>query len=435
MQNQGTNIFRLVTVLADSTLLLVLFVAIGYWRFDDLRIANPEYYNYYLQLLVLTVVSWYAAGRWSGIFSYTSGLEQRNVTANVLRAALAQFAMLAIIVVGLKGYYYSRVFLASYFSLLYGIAWLYRLFLVQYLRNQMARGKWQRTYVLAGTHATAEALRTLTELRPELGWSYQGTFEGKMTAADELICAHAPGTSGYEAATGHALSAGMRFRFLPDMGPKYAGQMFLENLEGIPLFSHRLEPLSNWSNAFLKRIFDVFTSLLLLVTIGLWLFPLFALALLVTGAGWPLFSQRREGLSGKPFTVLKFKTMNSAGQSNVLQRWMRKTGLDELPQLVNVLFGQMSMVGPRPHTAGDGATYAASVATYKIRYWAKPGLTGLAQARGLRGGGSAARPEMLEERIRADVYYIEHWSFLLDLRIVIETAVRTLFAPATLHSK
>jgi len=179
MQNQGTNIFRLVTVLADSALLLVLFVAIGYWRFDDLRIANPEYYNYYLQLLVLTVVSWYAAGRWSGIFSYTSGLEQRNVTANVLRAALAQFAMLAIIVVGLKGYYYSRVFLASYFSLLYGIAWLYRLFLVQYLRNQMARGKWQRTYVLAGTHATAEALRTLTELRPELGWSYQGTFEEK----------------------------------------------------------------------------------------------------------------------------------------------------------------------------------------------------------------------------------------------------------------
>ena len=74
MQNQGTNIFRLVTLLADSALLLVLFVVIGYWRFDDLRIANPEYYNYYLQLLVLTVVSWFAAGRWSGIFSYTSGL-------------------------------------------------------------------------------------------------------------------------------------------------------------------------------------------------------------------------------------------------------------------------------------------------------------------------------------------------------------------------
>ena len=435
MQNQGTNIFRLVTLLADSALLLVLFAVIGYWRFDDLRIANPEYYNYYLQLLVLTVVSWYAAGRWSGIFSYTSGLEQRNVTANVLRAALAQFAILAIIVVGLKGYYYSRVFLATYFILLYGLAWLYRLLLVHYLRNQMARGKWQRTYVLAGTHATAEALAKLTELRPELGWSYQGTFDGKTQTVDEVICAHAPGTSDYEAAANFALNAGLRFRFLPDMGPNYAGQMFLENLEGIPLFSQRREPLSNRTNAFIKRMFDVLVSLILLIAVGLWLFPLLAILLSLTGAGSPLFSQRREGLSGKPFTVLKFKSMNDEGESNFLQRWMRKTGLDELPQLFNVLLGQMSMVGPRPHTAGDGANYAASVASYKIRYWAKPGLTGLAQARGLRGGGAAARPGMLEERIRADVYYIEHWSLVLDLRIVIETAVRTLFAPATLHSK
>ena len=313
MQNQGTNIFRLVTLLADSALLLVLFAVIGFWRFDDLRIANPEYYNYYLQLLVLTVVSWFAAGRWSGIFSYTSGLEQRNVTANVLRAALAQFAILAIIVVGLKGYYYSRVFLATYFSLLYGLAWLYRLLLVQYLRNQMARGKWQRTYVLAGTHATAEALAKLTELRPELGWSYQGTFDGKTKTVDEVICAHAPGTSDYEAAANFALNAGLRFRFLPDMGPNYAGQMFLENLEGIPLFSQRREPLSNRTNAFIKRMFDVLVSLILLIAVGLWLFPLLAILLSLTGAGSPLFSQRREGLSGKPFTVLKFKSMNDEG--------------------------------------------------------------------------------------------------------------------------
>ena len=435
MQNQGTNIFRLVTLLADSALLLALFALIGYWRFDDLRIANPEYYNYYLQLLVLTVVSWYAAGRWSGIFSYTSGLEQRNVTVNVLRAALAQFAMLAIIVVGLKGYYYSRVFLATYFSLLYGIAWLYRMVLVHYLRSQMAKGKWQRTYVLAGSHATAEALNQLTELRPELGWSYQGVFDGKSGVVDELICAHAPGTTEYETAANFALNAGMRFRFLPDMGPNYAGHMILENLEGIPLFSQRREPLSNRSNAFVKRIFDVLMSLSLLTAVGLWLFPLLALALLISGAGWPFFKQRREGLSGKPFTVLKFKSMNDLGGSNALQRWMRKTGLDELPQLFNVLFGHMSIVGPRPHTAGDGATYAALVASYKIRYWAKPGLTGLAQARGLRGGGAAARPEMLEERIRADVYYIEHWSLVLDVRIIVETALRTFFAPSTLHSK
>ena len=144
MQNQSSQIFRLGTLLIDGVLLIALFVALGIWRFDDLRISNPEYYNYYLQLLVLTLVSWYAAGRWSGMFTYTSGLEQRNVTANVLRGALAQMAILAIIVVGLKGYYYSRLFLGTYFTLLYGTALIYRLIFVQFLRNQMAEGKWQR---------------------------------------------------------------------------------------------------------------------------------------------------------------------------------------------------------------------------------------------------------------------------------------------------
>jgi putative colanic acid biosynthesis UDP-glucose lipid carrier transferase len=133
--------------------------------------------------------------------------------------------------------------------------------------------------------------------------------------------------------------------------------------------------------------------------------------------------------------VLKFKTMNHEGQSNALQSWMRKTGIDEIPQLLNVLLGQMSLVGPRPHTSGDGIAYSKMVQSYRVRYWTKPGLTGLAQIRGLRGGGDSARKELLELRIRADVYYIENWSLLLDLRILIETVLRTLLAPSSLHAK
>ena len=127
--------------------------------------------------------------------------------------------------------------------------------------------------------------------------------------------------------------------------------------------------------------------------------------------------------------------MNHEGQSNALQSWMRKTGIDEIPQLLNVLLGQMSLVGPRPHTSGDGIAYSKMVQSYRVRYWTKPGLTGLAQIRGLRGGGDSARKELLELRIRADVYYIENWSLLLDLRILIETVLRTLLAPSSLHAK
>ncbi len=110
MQNQSSQIFRLGTLVIDGVLIVTLFAAVSYWRFADLRISNPEYYNYYLQLFVLTFVSWYASGRWAKTFTYSSGLEQRNVLANVLRGAIAQFAILSIIVVGLKGYYYSRLF-------------------------------------------------------------------------------------------------------------------------------------------------------------------------------------------------------------------------------------------------------------------------------------------------------------------------------------
>jgi len=436
MQNQSTNIFRLITLITDAILLLVLFVAIGFWRFEDLRISNPEYYNYYLQLLVLTLVSWYAGGRWAGIFTYTTGLEQRNVTANLVRGALVQISILAIIVIGLKGYYYSRVFLASYLASLYMVAWVYRIFLVQFLRAQMARGKWQRTFVLHGTHTTSEALIRLTTLRPELGWKYLGAADpSTLAATDELICAYAPGTSEFDAAENWSLERGIRFRFLPDMGPRYAGQLFLENLEGIPMFSQRKEPLSNTTNAVLKRIFDlVFTALGILFVLS-WLLPIILLLQVLTGTIKPLFIQQREGLSGRTFSVWKFRTMNADGASNAFQRWMRRTGVDELPQLFNVLIGQMSLIGPRPHTPGDGADYYQKVSTYKIRYWAKPGLTGLAQTRGLRGGGAAATDELLEERIRADVYYIENWSLVLDLRILIETVVRTLFVPSTLQPK
>ena len=227
----------------------------------------------------------------------------------------------------------------------------------------------------------------------------------------------------------------MRFRFLPDLGPQYAGQMFLESLEGIPMFSQRQEPLANWANAWLKRVFDLALSLLVIISVLSWLFPLLGMLLLFSGAGNPWFIQEREGLQGRPFKVLKFKTMNHEGHSNALQSWMRKTGIDEIPQLLNVLLGQMSLVGPRPHTSGDGIAYSKMVQSYRVRYWTKPGLTGLAQIRGLRGGGDSARKELLELRIRADVYYIENWSLLLDLRILIETVLRTLLAPSSLHAK
>ena len=293
MQNQSSQIFRLGTLVIDGVLIVTLFAAVSYWRFADLRISNPEYYNYYLQLFVLTFVSWYASGRWAKTFTYSSGLEQRNVLANVLRGAIAQFAILSIIVVGLKGYYYSRLFLGTYFGLLYGAAIMYRLIFVQFLRHQMAKGRWQRAFILVGMHGTAQALIELVSIRPDLGLQHQGTLE--VTALDkqdfpesqELICALAPSTKAYELAQDYALKQGMRFRYLPDMGPNYVGQLFLESLEGFPLFSERRDPLSNWFNKIAKRLFDVFFTVIGIALVLSWMLPLFAIILVLSGAGFP----------------------------------------------------------------------------------------------------------------------------------------------------
>ena len=441
MQNQSSQIFRLGTLVIDGVLIISLFVAVIYWRFNDLRISNPEYYNYYLQLFVLTFVSWYASGSWARIFTYSSGLEQRNVLANLFRGLIVQFAMLSIIVVGLKGYYYSRLFLGTYFGLLYGAAIIYRLIFVQFLRHHLAKGSWQRTFILVGTHSTAKALIDLVKLRPDLGLQYQGTFDitalqnQDLPKVQELVCAILPSTDEYELARDYALKQGMRFRYIPNMGPNYNGQLFMESLEGFPLFSERNDPLSKGVNKAIKRLFDIIFTIIGMVVVLSWIMPLFAIILIISGAGFPFFTQQREGLEGKKFTVLKFRTISSKGTSNAIQRWMRKLGIDELPQLVNVLAGQMSLIGPRPHTQTDGFNYASEIRQYKIRQWAKPGLTGLAQTRGLRGKKAAADKVQLEARIRADIYYIENWSVLLDMRLLVETILRTVFFPSSLHKK
>lgn len=437
MRNQSANIFKLITLVGDAVLLFVVFLSVAWWRFDDLRISNPQYYNYYVQLLAITAVSWVSTASWAGAYTYRLGMEQRYITGNIVKAALVQLALLAVVLVALKGYYYSRLFMSVFFPVFYFTVSSLRWFAVRYLRAQLARGRWERRYLLLGTHPTAATFQELTAVRPELGWRLLGRYDDfapddRALEADEVVCAFDPSSNAYSRWQQWADHHGKRFRYLPNMGAHYAGQMSMETLEGIPIFAQRAEPLNALPNAMIKRTMDLVIALLLVAFLLSWWFLLTVVLLRLSGVRSPIFKQTRSGMGTKAFTVLKFRTMDQGGASNALQRWMRKTGADELLQLINVLKGEMSLVGPRPHTAEDDVDYSKFVMNYRVRHWAKPGMTGLAQVRGLRG--SSQNAEALQERIRADVYYIEHWSVLLDLRILVETALRTLFAPSTLHS-
>jgi len=199
----------------------------------------------------------------------------------------------------------------------------------------------------------------------------------------------------------------------------------------IPVLVTRKEPLEYRHNRLIKRGFDNLFSLLVLLLIFPWLFPIIAVAIKINSNGPIFFKQKRSGLNNQVFTVLKFRTMvvnneadnkqATANDSRITSvgKFLRQHNLDELPQFLNVLAGQMSVVGPRPHMLSHTAEYRKLIDEFMVRHFILPGITGLAQSRGLRG--DTTQSELMRDRVKADVYYLENWIVILDLKIVLET--------------
>ena len=178
----------------------------------------------------------------------------------------------------------------------------------------------------------------------------------------------------------------------------------------------------------MKRLFDI-TAVLL--TAALWL-PLMAVISLAVWAGLGgsvFFVQERPGLGGRPFRLIKFRTMREGGGTDAqrltrLGRWLRSTSLDELPEFWNVLKGEMSLVGPRPHMLAHTEYYSELINEYMVRHYVRPGITGLAQVSGCRGETKTV--EEMRERVEKDIEYIENWSFWRDIVIIMQTFVMAL---------
>jgi lipopolysaccharide/colanic/teichoic acid biosynthesis glycosyltransferase len=183
-------------------------------------------------------------------------------------------------------------------------------------------------------------------------------------------------------------------------------------------------PLEKKINLLLKTVFDILLALLLSVLILSWLIPVMALLIKVDSRGPVFFLQKRNKKNGKIFTCIKFRSMHQfAGRHNKqitrLGRFLRYYHIDELPQLLNVLLGDMSVIGPRPHMISENLKYSGLVERYDYRHQVKPGITGLAQSLG--NFGAIKDLKKVEERTRLDIEYIKNWSFGMDLRIIYRT--------------
>lgn len=197
-------------------------------------------------------------------------------------------------------------------------------------------------------------------------------------------------------------------------------------------------PLFNDSSKIImKRIFDVAFSLLTLMLVCSWLFPIIAAAIKLTSKGPVLFKQLRHGKDNVPFYCLKFRTMIVNKEADFLQaskddrritkvgRFLRRTSLDELPQIINVLRGEMSIVGPRPHTVPMNEVFAQEIDNFMFRHAVKPGITGLAQAKGYRG--ETKNFYDIHSRYKLDMFYIRNWCIYFDTKIILHTAYSLFF--------
>jgi putative colanic acid biosynthesis UDP-glucose lipid carrier transferase len=199
----------------------------------------------------------------------------------------------------------------------------------------------------------------------------------------------------------------------------------------IPVLVMRPEPLESLSNRVVKRIFDIVFSLGVIICIFPLLFPVFAIIIKATSEGPVFFKQKRSGKNNEEFTCLKFRTMRVNSESDEKQAtrtdpritpigaFLRKTSLDELPQFFNTLWGDMSVVGPRPHMLRHTQEYSEMIDKFMVRHFAKPGITGWAQAKGFRG--DTVDPNLMQKRVELDVWYVENYSFLLDIKIILLT--------------
>ncbi|SIP90750.1 putative colanic acid biosysnthesis UDP-glucose lipid carrier transferase [Chryseobacterium sp. RU37D] len=199
-----------------------------------------------------------------------------------------------------------------------------------------------------------------------------------------------------------------------------------------PVLNQARYPLDYYSNFLLKRIFDITFSAFVLVGICSWLFPIIAILIKCTSKGPVFFIQKRYGFHEKVFHCIKFRTMIVNDESSTkttsendtritkIGKFLRKTSLDEMPQFWNVIKGEMSIVGPRPHMLAVDNYYKPKIGRYSLRSMVTPGITGLAQVNGLRGDAGDVEVEM-NKRVLADAFYVRNWSFVLDSVIILKT--------------
>lgn len=390
---------------------------------------------------------------WLSISYYTAYYEVYRFTKQIeiLGKLFKQFFFITIITFAYVGYKYKYVtpneiwfyificFLSVGFQKLFIFFLLkkYRLFYGGNLRNVIIIGNGKNVDELVDYFSNNpdygyNLLRRFdlkTKRKEQLKISYEYVIDNKI---DEIYGSLSTLTnSEIESLINFADNNLKTIKLLPDSKHTLFRNLALEYYGYIPIISLRTIPLDKEVNKRLKRIFDIIFSILIIVGILSWLIPVLAIFIKLESKGPIFFKQMRNGLNYEEFSCYKFRSMRLNDIADLEQvskndpritkigKFMRKTSIDELPQFFNVLLGEMSVVGPRPHMVSHTEMYAKSVDKFMVRHFIKPGITGLAQTNGFRGEVENERD--IINRVKYDIFYLENWSILLDIKIIFLT--------------
>ncbi|MBL7471762.1 undecaprenyl-phosphate glucose phosphotransferase [Robertkochia sediminum] len=373
--------------------------------------------------------------------------------SRVFSLLFRQFVIFFVVLYGFIGFFkehmVSRLLLAQYFALSFFLVAFFKILMYYLLqRYRRALGGNFRNTLVVGSNVKSEQLINIFKDRPEFGFVFKKQFKpgsrsfkveeliayAESEEIDEIYCSVAElNNEDLGDIVDYADNNLKVVKFIPDNKFIYNRRLKFEYYDYLPVLSLRDIPLDESINYGLKRVFDVVFSLLVIVFILSWLVPLMGLLIKMESKGPIFFKQKRHGINGGEFQCYKFRSMGVNKDADKAQatkndmrvtkigNFMRRTSIDELPQFFNVLFGQMSVVGPRPHMVYHTELYGDLVDKYMVRHFVKPGITGLAQVRGYRG--EISKDSDIINRVRLDIFYVENWSMALDFKIIIDTVL------------
>jgi len=445
--------FKLLFVIWDVILLNTAILFSAYARFGSL---NELFIKEEKTVTLLANLIW--IGLLLNKDSYRMVRLERieSIVGRTIRKLIIHACLIAIFVVFLKFSDISRLRLLYFYLFFFGILLVSRYISMKLLKEIRAKGYNFKKIIIVGANDTGEKMRKILAKNLTYGYKFLGFFDEKSNSStlqslpitggfedieafiakekvDELYVAlHIDNVEVINKIIKICEQNLVRIKFIPDFQLyTKSSKVEVAFYENTPVLMLRPEPLELPANRILKKVFDVCFSLLVIILIFPWLFPMLMLIIKLESPGPIFFKQHRSGRDNRTFTCFKFRSMYlndlahdkqaGKGDSRITKfgAFMRKTSIDELPQFFNVLFGNMSVVGPRPHMINLAKEYGELIANYSVRHYAKPGITGWAQVNGYRG--ETKKLIDMENRVECDIWYIENWSLLLDVKIIVRT--------------